>query len=257
MSNVKQKNTGILKKAIWVVLPVVIVAAVVIAVFAGQSSSLSDQIAQLESDKAALSRKLDEADMAVRTTQELAENERNTLNEQIAAADARATEAEARIQAAEALAQEADAKVQEAEGRVLAAQAETEQVSAQLTDMTIARDALQTEKAQITDGIKQVQSALGALVPDDTAAQLQQAQEALSALKEERDSLQAELDSVTIASTKIRVTGDENNAVKELNDLAELSETGLPAGPYTVFVTLLNAAGEEITQYCFPYTIAE
>ena len=48
-----------------------------------------------------------------------------------------------------------------------------------------------------------------------------------------------------------------DNAVKELNDLAELSETGLPAGPYTVFVTLLNAAGEEITQYSFPYTIAE
>ena len=250
MSNDKPKAIVVLKKAIWVILPVFIIAAVVIAVYAGQSNSLSDQIAQLEKDKAALSRKLDEADMAVRTAQELADTERNSLNQQIAAADARANDAESRVQAAEAQIQDANTKIQEAEGRVLAAQAETKQVSAQLTDMTIARDALQGEKDQITDGIKQVQSALGALVADDTAAQLRQ-------LTEERDQLKAELESTRIAMTKIRVTGDDNNAFKDLADLDELSQTGLPAGQYTVSVSLLNAAGEPIAQYSFPYTIAE
>ena len=66
----KQKSAASMKKAVWIVLPIVIIAVVVVAVFAGQSNSLSDQIAQLEADKAALSQDMD---MAVRTAKELAD----------------------------------------------------------------------------------------------------------------------------------------------------------------------------------------
>ena len=197
MSESKQKTVGVLKKAMWVVLPIVIIAVVVIAVFAGQSNSLSDQIAQLESDKAALSRKLDEADMAVRTAQELSESERVALNEQIEAADARALEAESKAEAAETKIQEAETKVQaaetkiqEAETKAQAAEAQAQEAAVALSDMTTARDQLQEEKDQITDGIRQVQSALSILVSDDTVNQLKEAQQALAAVTLERDELQ-------------------------------------------------------------------
>ena len=68
-----------MKKSIWIILPIVIIAVVLIAVFIGQRNSLSDQVTQLESDKSALSRQLDEADIAVKTAQELAENSRITM----------------------------------------------------------------------------------------------------------------------------------------------------------------------------------
>ena len=39
-----------MKKSIWIVLPIIIIAIVLVAVFAGQRNTLSAQIAQLESD---------------------------------------------------------------------------------------------------------------------------------------------------------------------------------------------------------------
>ena len=50
-----------MKKSIWIVLPIIIIAIVLVAVFAGQRNTLSTQIAQLEADKADLNKQLSEA----------------------------------------------------------------------------------------------------------------------------------------------------------------------------------------------------
>ena len=94
----QQKNANSMKKALWIVLPIVIIAVVVVAVFAGQSNSLTDQIAKLEADKAAMSQDMD---MAVRTAQQLADTQVSTLTEQLEAADAKAQELETKLQDAE------------------------------------------------------------------------------------------------------------------------------------------------------------
>ena len=44
----KAKEKITMKKSIWIVLPIIIIAIVLVAVFAGQRNTLSTQIAQLE-----------------------------------------------------------------------------------------------------------------------------------------------------------------------------------------------------------------
>ena len=292
MSDSKQKNASMLKKAIWIILPIIIIAVVVVTVFAGQSNSLSDQIAQLEHDKADLSRKLNEADLAVRTAQELADTERNSLNEQLQAADARALEAETK-------AKEAETKVQAAAIQVQAAEAQAQEAADALTDMTSARDQLQAENTQIADGIRQVRSALSSLISDDPAAELQEAkdalaamtgerdelqntlaqveserdelknavvaaaaqaaelqtaQEALAALTQERDGLKTAVENAKIENAKVLIADAEGNTVRELDDVNALDLASLAPGEYTVTVTVYNAAGESAAQYSFRHT---
>ena len=62
-----------MKKAIWIILPIVIVAIVLVAVFVSQRNALSDQLTQLQAERSELTRQLNEADMAAKTAQELAE----------------------------------------------------------------------------------------------------------------------------------------------------------------------------------------
>ena len=50
-----------MKKSIWIVLPIIIIAIVLVAVFAGPRNTLSAQIEQLESDKASLNKQLADA----------------------------------------------------------------------------------------------------------------------------------------------------------------------------------------------------
>ena len=68
-----------MKKSIWIVLPVVIIAVVLVAVFVGQRNSLSDQVTQLQAERSDLARQLNEADIAAKTAQELAENNRAAM----------------------------------------------------------------------------------------------------------------------------------------------------------------------------------
>ena len=116
MSN-QQKNASSMKKALWIVLPILIIAVVVVAVFAGQSNSLSNQIAQLEADKAALS---EDMDMAVRTAQQLADTQVSSLSEQLEAAGAKAQELEAKLQDAETTIADQAAAIAEKIGRKIA-----------------------------------------------------------------------------------------------------------------------------------------
>ena len=239
----KKNTTSPVTKALWIVLPIVIIAAVVVAVFAGQSNSLTDQIAKLEADKQAISQDMD---AAVRSAQEKSDTQLSNMNEQLEAADAKALDLEAQIQAANALAadaearakeaeakaqeaeakaqtaetrmQEAEAKAQSAEEKAQSAEAKAGSAEAQaveaataITNLTQERDQLKSEKDEITDGIKDVQNALNLLVGDDTALQLQEAQAALAAMSLERDELQNAL---------IALTNERDDLVEELDRAA-------------------------------------
>ena len=166
-----------MKKTIWIILPVVIIAVVLVAFFASQQGTLSDKISKLESENTDLARQLTEADMAAKTAQELAETNRISM--------------EVRVQEAETKAQEA--------------------VEA-LTVVTTERDTLQANAAnaaeQLTVGIRQVQDALDALGGgnredkesavekelEETKAALTAATEELAAVKNESERLSAQAD---------------------------------------------------------------
>ena len=205
-----------MKKLIWLFVLVLIVAVVLISVFAVQRDSLTTKVNQLETDNADLTRQLDDVDLAVKTAQELA-----------------------------------DSMVKEAEDK--------------LTTVTKERDALQasadTAAQQLTAGVAQVKSALAALGVEDTeaqlSAQLTETQAALIVMTQQRDQLAQDVENAKIASVKVTVINDQNETVEELDKVEELNLSDLPAGAYTVQVSVLNAAGEEAASYAFPYVSAK
>ncbi len=189
-----------MKKSIWIILPIVIIAVVLVAVFVGQRNNLSEQVAQLQAERSDLSRQLNEADIAAKTAQELAENSRITMEEKVQEAESKIQEAESKIQEAEGRAQEAQSKAQEAEGRAEAAEGKVQEAVEALSIATTERDALQananTAAEQLTVGIKQVQDALGVLGvsqdEDAVAAELEETKAALAAAADQLAALQAE-----------------------------------------------------------------
>lgn len=62
-----------MKKTIWVVLPILVIAVVLVSVFAIQKNSLTVEVSRLQADNADLSRHVEEMDIAVKTAKELAE----------------------------------------------------------------------------------------------------------------------------------------------------------------------------------------
>ena len=150
----------------------VIVAVVLVATFAGQRNSLSDKNQEL-------TRQLSEADLAVKTTQELA--------------DTRVAAVENDLNAAKEQMEEAEAALNEAQTA--------------LTAMTAERDDLQAKNTsavtQLNDGIRQAQQALYALTGEEAGpekdlrearAQLEETQVLLSSAQEEIASYQQALD---------------------------------------------------------------
>jgi len=230
------------KKTIWVVLPIVIIAVVLVAVFVSQRNSLSDQVAQLESDKSTLSRQLTEADMAVKTAQELAESSRITMEEKV-------QEAEGKVQEAETKAQEAEGKAQEA-------------VEA-LSVMTTERDTLQanaeTASAQLTAGIKQVQDALDVLggvakeEENELAAELESTKAALETATAELDALKAQAEEANAqANAKLASQAEEIATLQEtLNAVTanrdELLAAAESAAAQTAEMETLQAALVSLT----------
>lgn len=181
-----------MKKSIWIVLPVVIIAVVLVAVFVGQRNSLSDQVAQLQAERTDLSRQLSEADIAAKTAQELAETSRAAMEEKVQEAETIIQEAETKIQEAEDRALKAEGMVQEAEGK---AQEAVEALSVATTE----RDALQananTAAEQLSASIKQVQDALivlGGNLDDNSDGELEETKAALNAVTAELDALKNE-----------------------------------------------------------------
>ena len=248
-----------MKKSIWIVLPIIIIAVVLVAVFAGQRNSLSDQIAQLESDKAALSKQLTETDAAAKKA---IEDNTNAMNE---------------------LVQQAETRAQEAESKVEAAESKVQEVAEQLNTVTTERDTLQTNAAtaaeQLTTGIKQAQTALEALIGptedelsqtkaalaemteknEQTMMQLQQSQEALAIVTGERDELRVSLENAAAEIAELKVgkagaviTDAEGNVVKEYADISELVLEDVKPG-YTISIVVYNEAGEVIVQYKVPF----
>ena len=195
-----------MKKSIWIILPVVIIAVVLVAVFLGQRNSLSDQLAQLQAERSDLSRQLSEADIAAKTAQELAESSRAAMEEKVQEAESKIQEAESKVLEAETKIQEADAKVQEAEGRaqkaeglVQEAEGKAQEAVEALSVATTERDALQananTAAEQLSASIKQVQDALvvlGVNLEDNGAGELEETKAALTAVTAELEALKNE-----------------------------------------------------------------
>ncbi len=241
-----------MKKSIWIILPIVIVAVVLVAVFVGQRNSLSDQLAQLQAERSELSRQLSEADVAAKTSQDMADSSRTAMEEKVQEAETKIQEAEAKVQEAEGRAVEAEARIQEAEGK---AQEAIEALSLATTE----RDALQANAAaaaeQLAASIKQAQDVLGVLgvSQDDAAKELEETKAALADVIAERDAL---LESITYISASILdASGSVVAAFDSITDL-NLDELSLESGEYTICLKVLNAADEEIGHYDFPYAVA-
>ncbi len=254
-----------MKKSIWIVLPVVIIAVVLVAVFVGQRNSLSDQLAQLQAESSDLSRQLSEADIAAKTAQELAESSRAAMEEKV-------QEAESKIQEAEERAQKAEGMAQEAEGKVL------EAVEA-LSVATTERDALQananTAAEQLSASIKQVQDALTVLggnledkedveleetkaaltavtaelealkneaeaQAEQAALELQQAQDALAVVTSERDQLQAAAEAAANQAMELQNLQDTLTAVTAERDALAVAKAT---------VQILDASESAVAEY--------
>ncbi len=191
-----------MKKSIWIILPIVIIAVVLVAVFVGQRNSLSDQVAQLQAERTDLSRQLNEADIAAKTAQELAENNRLAMEEKVQEAETRIQEAESKIQEAEGRIQEAEGRVQEAEDKALEAEGKAQEAVEALSVATTERDELQANAniaaEQLAGSIKQVQDALNVLgVSQDenaVAAELEETKAALAAVTNELNAFIADSD---------------------------------------------------------------
>lgn len=188
-----------MKKSIWIVLPVVIIAVVLVAVFVGQRNSLSDQVAQLQAERSDLSRQLSEADMAAKTAQELAETSRAAMEEKVQEAETIIQEAESKIQQAESKVQEAEDRAQKAEGMAQEAEGKAQEAVEALSVATTERDALQananTAAEQLSSSIKQVQDALivlGGNLDDNGDGELEETKAALTAVTAELDALKIE-----------------------------------------------------------------
>ena len=254
-----------MKKSIWIVLPVVIIAVVLVAVFVGQRNSLSDQVAQLQAERSDLSRQLNEADMAAKTAQELAETSRAAMEEKVQEAETIIQEAETKIQEAESKAQEAEGKAQEA----------VEALSVATTE----RDALQananTAAEQLSASIKQVQDALtvlGGSLDDNgngeleetkaalttvtaelealkneaeaqaaqAALELQQVQDALAVVTSERDQLQAAAESAANQALELQNLQATLTAVTAERDALAIAKTK---------ISILDASESVVAEY--------
>ncbi|MBR3739228.1 MAG: hypothetical protein IKN04_02080 [Clostridia bacterium] len=189
-----------MKKSIWIILPIVIIAVVLVAVFVGQRNTLSDQLAQLQAERSDLSRQLNEADIAAKTAQELAENNRLAMEEKVQEAETKIQEAESKVLEAETKIQEAEGRAQEAEGRAQEAEGKAQEAVEALSVATTERDELQananTAAEQLTVGIKQVQDALGVLGvsqdEDAVAVELEATKAALDAVTAELETLKSD-----------------------------------------------------------------
>lgn len=240
-----------MKKSIWIVLPIVIIAVVVIAVFIGQRNSLYDQVTQLETEKTDLSRQLDEADIAVKTAQELAEANRVTMEEKVQEAEDRVMEAEGKAQqAVEAL------SVATAERDTLQANADAAavQLSAGIRQVQDALDVLGGTKQDEADASVQLAEAKAALAAvtaerDElqsaaagAALELQQAQDALAIVTGERDQLQAALEANAAQAAEMQALQDSLAAMTAEHDaLREAAQAG--AGKITI--RILDSEGNE------------
>ena len=283
-----------MKKSIWIVLPIIIIAVVLVAVFAGQRNSLSDQIAQLQSDKATLSRQLTEADAAA---QKKVEEATSAMNEKIQAAETLVQETQSKLEEAESKVQAAEAKITEAENKATAAEAKAQEAADALNTITTERDALQANTSnaaeQLTSSLEQTRSALETLVgPTDdelsqtktalaaaneqisaleasaaeTAAALSQSQQALAVVTGERDALKASLESTTAQIAQLQeslkvgqagaiVTDAQGNVIAEYKDISELKLDEVKPG-CVITVVVYSVTGEECARYQLPFGAA-
>ena len=272
-----------MKKTIWLILPVVIIAVVLVAMYAGQRNSLSDRNQEL-------TRQLSEADLAVKTTQELA--------------DSRVAAVESDLDAANQQKEEAEAALTEAE--------------AALSAVTAERDDLQSKNAaavsQLNDGIRQAQQALYALTGEEAGpekdlreakTQLEETQVLLASAQDEiasyqqaaadaeeahrqaleeaqketkavnqalqdvqaelsalRDSIPGQIEEAVGAAlaeaehTKVIVMqGEEREAVLELDSLSALEDAGLAPGEYVLSICILQGTAE-VGRLELPYAVA-
>jgi len=291
----QHKGGTSVKKTIWFILPILIIAVVLVAVFVGQRNSLSDQLVTMESEKQELTRQLTEADMAARTAQELAENDIAAARQEAAEAaealtavttqrdalqaksDAAAAQLNNSIRQAqqaldalvgeEASPEKELAKVKEEAAAALAdANAKTAAVQAELDAVRAEWNAYQEAAAAAAEENKaQLESALANA--EENKAQLESALAAAEEAKAELAALQestaaqieaavaAALTDVQNGKTAVSITDAEGHTAAELDSLSDLAQARLPAGEYILTLILLDSEGGEIARYQLHYVV--
>ena len=225
-----------MKKSIWILALVIVVAAVLIAVFVTQRNTFSDQVKQLEADNAALAQQVTESEMAAKTAQELLKNSQEQ---------------------AETMLQETTDKLNTVTSERDTLQASAESAASQLdAGIQQLRSILVTLGVEDIEGktAQELQETKEALSAAETA--LAESQESVSALTVQRDELQAAVEAGKVGGASAVIRNAEGEAVQELENIGDLDLNALEAGAYTVEVTIRTVGGEDAAQYAFPYVVA-
>lgn len=223
-----------MKKMLWLLLVVLIIAVVLVAVMYVQRGNMTDQIQQLESDKTDLNRQLTEFTTIVE-------------------------EAEGKIHAAE---EALSVMTTERDTLQTNAANATAQLTSGLRSVQEALTALNGGKEvdiaqQLAAELSETKEALAAAEADASAMEqeLAIAQANMSTLAQERDQLLAALENAKVSEAKVLIQNAQGETVLEAADISELKLDDLEAGEYTVTVIVMNAAGEEAARYAFPYAV--
>ena len=240
-----------MKKSVWLVLCVAIIAVVLIAVFASQRNSALDQVKEKDTQLEEKSKQLEEQQIAIETATQL---QRSVQAE----SDLKIKEAEEAREKAETASVEATERAQALETQVAQQQASIDTAVEQLR--TVARQAQDTitaltgeEEDATGKALEEAQQELETLKADyeKVTADLMAAQDQLAVLRTAVDNAEAgKLD-----KTLVRIYNARERVVAEFDDLSLLSEKKLAEGVYTLNVVFFNPAGNEIAQYTLPYIV--
>ena len=240
-----------MKKSVWLVLCVAIIAVILIAVFASQRNSALDQVKEKESQLEEKSLQIEEQKIAIETATQL---QRSVQLE----SEQKVKEAEEAREKAETATVEATERAEALENQVAQQQASIDSAVEQLR--SVARQAQATitaltgeEEDAAGKALEEAQQELETLKADyeKVTADLMAAQDQLAALRSAVDSAEA----AKLDKTVVRIYNSRGRTVTEFEDLSLLPEKNLAEGVYTLNVLFLNPAGDEIAQYTLPYIV--
>ena len=255
-----------MKKSIWIILPIVIIAVVLVAVFAGQRNSLNDQLLTAETANQELTRQLTEADMAAKTAQELAENDIAAARQQVEEATAALTEMTTQRDALQAKSDAAAAQlndsIRQAQialdaliGEEASPEKELAAAKAELADTQAELEAVKAEAAAYQEAAAENKTLL-----ETAQAEAAEAKAALEAAEADtaariEAAVAAALAEVKAEKTAVTLTDGEGRTVAQLESLAELEGIQLEPGEYTLTLTVISPEGDETAVYAFPYAV--
>lgn len=239
-----------MKKSVWLVLCIALIAVVLIAVFASQRNSAQLAEKELKTQLEELNAQLEASRMATETATQLRITDLQQSEEKVKQAEEAKEQAENELNAA-------SERTQELETQVAAQQASIDSAVEQLR--LVAQQAQSTISALTGEDEESLQKTLA-----DTQQELEtvkadyaQATSDLLAAQEQLTEMRSVLtaaEAAKFSKTAVRIyKGDR--LVVEFEDLSLLNEKKLAEGLYRLEVSFLNPAGEEIVKYELPYVV--